>query len=122
MHRSIPHGGGWPDIPGLVAQIKKAGFEPRLLVPIRADDVTWASQVTQGHVRSIEQARTNMLRAHRHIVDALARLPDVWFRFVLYEELAHDHYVQTLFGGEMGLTLPANHPRFQDKDEKHRKL
>lgn len=120
MHRSIPHGGGWPNLQDLVYQIQSAGFEPRLLLPQRADDATFNSQVQQGHVRTVEEARHNTLKARQHITNALAAMPHVWSRPVYYEQLGNEHYVHTLFEDEMGLTLPADHPRFEDRDEKHR--
>ena len=119
MHRSVPHATVWPDLPGLVRQIKAAGFEPRLLVSLRPEDAARASQVTQKHVKTAEQAERNILRAQRHIMTAVAAMPDVWVRLVMYEQLGHNHYLQWLFAEQMGLQLPAGHPRFEDRDSKH---
>lgn len=119
MHRSIPHAGVWPDIPGLVQQIDAAGYEPRILVSWRPEDIARASQVSQKHVRTQEDAERNILRAQRHIVHALSQLPTTWFRFVLYEQLGHTHYLDWLFREQMALTLPDGHPKFEDRDSKH---
>ena len=43
-------------------------------------------------------------------------MPDVWFRVVLYEQLAHEDYVRWLVEHELGLTLAAKYPRFEDRD------
>lgn len=119
MHRSVPHAGVWPDLPALVKQVEQAGFEPRILVSWRPEDIARASQVSQKHVRTENQAQTNIFRAQRHIVDALGKMPDVWWRWVLYEQLGHQHYLDWLFEEQMGLTLPADHPKFEDRDSKH---
>lgn len=119
MHRSVPHAAVWPDLPSLVRQIRSAGFEPRILVSLRPEDVAAASQVAQKHVATRAEAEDNIRHAQRHIVTALAAMPDVWFRFVHYEQLGHEHYLHHLFGREMALQLPANHPKFVDKDSKH---
>lgn len=119
MHRSVPHAAVWPDLPGLVRQIRSAGFEPRILVSLRPEDVAAASQVAQKHVATRAEAEENIRHAQRHIVAALAAMPDVWFRFVHYEQLGHEHYLHHLFGREMALQLPATHPKFVDKDSKH---
>jgi len=119
MHRSIPHNGVWPDLVALVKQIDTLGYEPRILVSFRPEDVARISQVTQKHVRTEEQAETNILRAQRHVIDALGTMPKVWVRFVLYEQLGHEHYLHWLFSEQMGLPLAANHPKFEDRDSKH---
>ena len=119
MHRSVPHATVWPDLVGLVRKIKSAGFEPRLLVSLRPEDAARASQVAQKHVKTSAQAEHNILRAQRHIMTAVAALPDLWVRFVLYEQLGHEHYLKWLFGEQMALTLPADHPQFEDRDSKH---
>lgn len=119
MHRSVPHATTWPNIPSLVQQIAAAGFQPRLLVVLRPEDAARESQVKQKHVRTVSDAQANILRAQRHIVDALASMPDVWFRLVLYEQLGHEHYLHWLFAEQMGLSLPESHPKFEDRDSKH---
>jgi len=119
MHRSVPHARMWPNIAQLIGQIDAFGYEPRILVSWRPEDVARSSQVSQKHVPSQADAQRNILRAQRHIVDAIASLPDVWFRWVLYEELRHQHYVDWLFGEQMGIVLPESRPRFEDRDSKH---
>lgn len=119
MHRSVPHARVWPDLPALVRRIEEVGYEPRILVSWRPEDVARSSQVMQKHVKTLEQAEDHILRAQRHIVRAVAGLDGTWVRFVLYEQLGHDHYLDWLFREQMGLTLPPAHPAFEDRDAKH---
>ena len=119
MHRSMPHGGAWVDLPGLVAEIRAAGWEPRLLISLRPEDAVRVSQVKQGHVRTQAEAEANIARAQRTLIDAVAAMPDVWFRLVLYEQLGHDHYRRWLFDEQLGMPLPPTAPAFEDRDSKH---
>lgn len=118
-HRSMPHNGVWVDLPMLVGDIRRAGMEPRILVPHRPEHVVIPSQVKQRHVRTARQAEDNVARAHRTLATALGALPDVWFQPVLYEQLGDERYLHWLFDRRMNLPLPHNHPQFQDRDSKH---
>lgn len=116
MHRSIPHNKVWVDLAQLVREITAVGYEPRILVSLRAEHVAEVSQVSRKHVRTIDQAHENIHHAQRHIFEQLATMPTVWFRVVLYEQLAHEDYVRWLVEHELGLTLAAEYPRFEDRD------
>lgn len=119
MHRSVPHAKVWPNIGALVRRIEEIGYEPRILVSWRPEDVARASQVAQKHVKTASEAEDHILHAQRHIIRAVAELDTTWVRFVLYEQLGHAHYLDWLFREQMGLTLPPNHPTFEDRDSKH---
>lgn len=119
VHRSMPHNRIWVDLPMLVDEIRRAGMEPRIVVPHRPEHIVIASQVTQKHVASVRQAEDNVVRAHRTLATAVGLLADVWFQPVLYEQLGDERYLHWLFDRRMNLPLPNNHPRFQDRDSKH---
>lgn len=111
MHRSMPHAGVWVNATQLAADIRAAGWEPRFLVSLRAEDDAAASQVAAGHARTQLQAVETILYAQRLIV---AALPNHWFRLVLYDQLAHEHYRRWLFSQQLGLVLPPTAPTFRD--------
>lgn len=119
LHRSVPHNGVWPRLESLLAEIRAADWQPRILVMLRPEDVAKPSQVRRKHVRNEHEAEKNIRHAQRHIISALANEPDLWFRLVLYEELRHDHYVKWLFDEQLQLQLPSDYPRFEDRDSKH---
>lgn len=120
MHRSIPHNHVWVNITQLVAEITAAGYEPRLVVMLRREDIAADSQVHAKHVRTEPEAAMNILHAQRALVNAIAAMPRLWFRLVLYHQLGDESYVRWLFSrDQLGVTLPPAYPRFEDRDSKH---
>jgi hypothetical protein len=112
MHRSVPHAGVWLNVSQIDAEIREAGWEPRYLVSLRADDTAAFSQVVAGHAPTLLRASDTIISAQQLIV---AALPGRWFRFVLYDQLAHDHYRQWLFAQHIGRPLPSSAPAFKDR-------
>lgn len=119
FHRSVPHNGVWVNLTALVQEIEQAGFCPRLVIPQRPEHIVEASQMFRGHTTTIEKAREHVLRAEAHIEQALGQMPDVWKQRVLYESLESEKYIHWLFDNRMGRPLPADHPRFENRDQKH---
>lgn len=111
MHRSMPHAGVWINVTRLDADIRAAGWEPRFLTLLRAEDTAAASQVVAGHARTQLVAVDRILWAQRAI---LAQLGGRWFRFVLYEQLAHERYRRWLFSQQLDLQLPSTAPAFRE--------
>jgi hypothetical protein len=111
MHRSMPHAGVWINVTQLDADIRAAGWEPRFLTLLRAEDAAAASQVAAGHARTELIAVDRILQAQRAILDELRGR---WFRFVLYEQLAHEHYRRWLFSQQLHMWLPSTAPAFRE--------
>lgn len=99
VRRSLPHGGGWPDLFSLYDRIsgrlaaENAG-EPGVVITLRDFDVLALSQVRNHHVRDVETARRHINRAILEIgAFIVAVRPKSWF--ISYESLVlHPKQVQ----------------------------
>lgn len=106
IRRSIPHGGGWPQIAGIVNKLSQAGYQS--ITPIlilRNMGVVARSQVQRGHVKSESEARVNITRAVNLVYTELAsvgKLPTV----VVYEAFVNHITVRKAFFQSLGLREP----------------
>lgn len=62
--RSFPHAGTWPEPTKIIKTVKSKGYTPYIVVTVRDLACTCRSQVSVGHVETIEQARENIIRAY----------------------------------------------------------
>jgi len=120
VHRSMPHGGVWPNVTQLAADVRAAGWLPHVLVLVRADQAVAASQVAARHVASLEMAAARIGGARLAIVRALGQDAAPTFDFVLYEQLGRAEYTDWLFG-RLGRPLPPTAPAFVDANAKYSK-
>src|SRR5438874_2332686 len=71
LHRSVPHGGIWPDLEGIVASLWQQGYTTTALVMVRDQQVTEESQVKNRHVADRARAAAQAHMAHRAILAAV---------------------------------------------------
>ena len=84
--RSLPHGGAWPDVAGMIETARGLGYDVRVVFMHREDEPLIQSQLAAPHVKTREEAVANIDRAYR---DYHARLSDwqVSHYNVTYERL-----------------------------------
>jgi len=118
VHRSMPHGGVWPNVTQLVADVRAAGWLPHVLTMVRSDEAVAASQVAARHAASVDMAAARIALARHTIVAAIG---GETFDFVLYEQLGRAAYTDWLFGRRLGRPLPPTAPAFVDANAKYSK-
>lgn len=69
--RSMPHGGGWPDLRDLQSKLERRGYEVTWIVVFRETVALARSQVVHGHARNPEIAEQRIREAYHRIFDAL---------------------------------------------------
>lgn len=118
--RSLPHAHKYPNIGSMVDDLELKGYEVRLLLTMRSMDILVQSQVKNSHVKTREDARKNVMKAHRHVARFLLDRPDIVFDFVPYESILTTDGVRGLL---QYLGLPDNKlpSRITDGNTKYRK-
>jgi hypothetical protein len=112
-HRSVPHGGAWPNVSQLAADVRAAGWHAHVLTLVRADDAVIASQVAARHAPTRAAAQVRIAAARQHIAAALAARDAPSWDVVAYEQLARASYTEWLFAERIGRPLPTNAPAFR---------
>lgn len=69
--RSLPHGGQWPDLVGMIQDARELGYDVRVVFMQRDDNVLILSQVAATHARTAEEAETHIMRAYSDYHDRL---------------------------------------------------
>jgi hypothetical protein len=115
LRRSVPHGGGWPDLARIVRSMAEAGYAVYPIVTYRDKDFCIQSQLRVAreiteqlgvpHLVSEPVARANYYQAYKHIFKHLAasgRLPIV----CQYESFVDSAEFRALFFAQLGLPCP----------------
>lgn len=84
--RSFPHGGRWPNLRELIAQLQSCGYEVTVLVTARGPVALERSQVAAGHQVDGDGARQAIAEAYGRIFPALFASGTRWM-LVPYEAL-----------------------------------
>jgi hypothetical protein len=117
FRRSFPHGPEWPDVAGLVATMRAAGYRVVPVVTLRQREYCAESQVRIGHSKNMAAARAKIDRAVEHIWTGLARaglVPVV----VAYEPFVRSPEVRRVFFQSLGLDVPTM--EWRDGNRKYR--
>jgi hypothetical protein len=72
FRRSAPHGQVWPNVPALVMEMQRCGYEVQAVAVARARWAVVKSQVAAGHVTGEKEAIENVSRAYEWIASGLA--------------------------------------------------
>lgn len=115
--RSIPHGGDWVDITGLIRVLEGRGYSVRTVVVTRDRHATIRSQLKWHHAATAAAAADSIDRATRHIFAHLQGCaPD--FIQVAYESLVRDPGARESLLLSLGLEVPARLPPVRDANAK----
>jgi len=90
LYRSLPHGGEWIDILSFICELEEYGYNVTTMAMYRDFDVTAKSQVVNGHVKTEQEAKNNILKAWNMI------LSDSDIITVNYKKLGDANYVNRL--------------------------
>jgi hypothetical protein len=105
FHRSVPFGGAWPDIVGLIDDMKTAGYTVVPLVILRDHDCTVKSQMRNNHVIHESQAKRHIRMALGHIFDSLVVL-NIVPAVIVYELFVEKAGYRDIVFRSFGLTPP----------------
>lgn len=119
--RSVPHGGVWPDLQGVVDELRSCGYaDVRFVVTVRDRHCLESSQVAAGHVADAAEAAGNIRRCYGHIFSQLAEMPEVACVIAPYESLVlHGAKAAGKLLEALGLDVPEDMPCFRDENAKH---
>jgi LPS sulfotransferase NodH len=84
--RSVPHGGDYPNVLGLVAVLEGRGYQVEAVVVTRDWQAMAASQAANGHAADVEEATARIRAAHTYIIRELD-LVGRQYTMVSYEAL-----------------------------------
>jgi len=119
VHRSLPHALEWLNLTKFLLDIEAQGFEPRLITPMRNKHIVAMSQLREAHVLTIEEAYVNIAKATKIIARAVSDLPRLWYKSVIYSDLAHPQAMRWFFERDLGVRVPHVLPVFIDEDDKY---
>ncbi|PJF45122.1 MAG: hypothetical protein CUN55_00600 [Phototrophicales bacterium] len=89
--RSVPHAGEMPDIKLMVYLVRNKGYEPVVLMPIRAWWIHKQSHFLSGRAGSIDDADNRIRNAWRFIMREVSTiLPRLEFYFISYDEMCRN--------------------------------
>jgi len=119
--RSVPHGGDWPDLRGMVDELRSRGYaDVRFVVTVRDRHCLESSQVAAGHVPDAAGAAGNIRRCYGHIFSQLAEMPEVAYVIAPYESLVlHGAKAAGELLEALGLDVPDDMPSFRDENAKY---
>jgi hypothetical protein len=116
FHRSFPHGKNWPDLNTIIKDLRTANYNPKLLIMVREGYANGLSQISQNHVRNIQDAEKHYKDAYRSIFRSVVEM-DADFLVVPYSSLGRRRFLEWLFG-QLKLTVP-DEKIFVDADNKY---
>lgn len=103
--RSLPHGGGWPNLNEMLVLLSRRGYVARVFGVIRNQYCTAKSQVRQGHVSSVGEADVNIRRAVKEIA-TFVESHHLDCRWITYETMVHETQIFRAMLSEWFLQLP----------------
>lgn len=118
--RSILHGGIWPDIVALIAELRDAGYSVSAIVTFRELFANAMSQIASRYAVTVNEVYERIPQIYTHIFKALIST-EVQFETVSYESLVlHPVETQRELLNRLGLKAEKE-IRIFDGNEKHYK-
>lgn len=118
--RSLPHAGQWPDLLGMIANLRLCGWRVHALILSRDWRAMSAAQVTTGHVATGAAALAHIRQAYHQIMHDLALADMEVYEIVNYEALVlHPRPVIMGLLARQGLALTTDLPPIYDGNAKH---
>ena len=74
IRRSLPHGGQWPDVVRMIRALTEHG-EVGIVITVRERTATIASQLANGHVRTVADAVRHYKRAMAMMGEVMQQFP-----------------------------------------------
>lgn len=130
IHRSLPHNGQFVNLRDMNNQLRRVGYEPRLITIQRDWNMTRLSQMRRKMVPSLEVADRNIEIAHRLMGAEKGSCQDIlkregcswpWFLDIHYESLRDHTYLKQIYSrlGWNNPTLPDNYLKYKDMNTKY---
>lgn len=94
--RSFPHGGRWPELPGILQTLSDRGYQTTVLVTVRHPVALTESQVARGHARRVEESMDLVRKAYRRIFADLSGHPRLRSFLVPYEAVCEGGGAESL--------------------------
>lgn len=118
VRRSVPHGTKMPNITQVIRELKKHNYEVIPIVIVRDKDKCAASQVKNGHAKTLQEAKDSIKRSVNFIHSHLSNFPNIWPHFIQYEPFVKKKRIRDCFFTRFGFEHPAM--EFYDGNAKYK--
>ena len=106
VRRSVPHGVKMPDITQIIKELRKHGYQVFPIIIVRDKDKCAASQLKNGHAKTLQEAKDSIKTSVNFIHSHLANFPNLYAYFVQYEPFTKKKKIRDSFFKKFGFPHP----------------